>query len=67
MSWNGFWHALAPFSRAQLPNRQTSCTIHQIVKLTYNIEESVEKRQKAGIVLVDFTAACTFWHQGLTP
>ena len=27
---------------------------------------SVEKCQKAGIVLVDLTAACTIWHQGLT-
>ena len=47
--------------------RRGRSTVHQIVKLTNDIEESFEKRHKAGVVLVDLTAAYdTVWHQGLT-
>ena len=36
------------------------------MKLTSDIEDSFEKRHKAGVVLVDLTAVYdTVWHQGL--
>ena len=63
---------LDPIVDPQLPNQQAGfrrgrSTVHQIVKLTNDIEESFEKRHKAGVVLVDLTAAYdTVWHLGLT-
>ena len=56
----------------QLPEEQAGfrrgrCTTHQVVKLTNDIEDSFEKGNKAGMILVDLTAAYdTVWHQGLT-
>ena len=56
----------------QLPDEQAGfrhgrSTVHQIVKLTNDIEDSFEKKHKAGVILVDLTAAYdTVWHQGLT-
>ena len=61
---------LDPIVDPQLPNQQAGfrrgrSTVHQIVNLTNDIEESFEKRHKAGVVLVDLTAAYdTVWHQG---
>jgi len=41
-------------------------TVQQVVKLTSDIEESYDGRRKAGLFLVDFTAAYgTVWRQGL--
>jgi len=41
-------------------------TIDQIVKLINDIEESFERGEKAGVLLVDLTAAYdTLWIQGL--
>ena len=63
---------LDPIVDPQLPNQQAGfrrgcSTVHQIVKLTNDIEESFEIRHKVGVVLVDVTAAYdTVWHQGLT-
>ena len=46
--------------------RHGRCTAHQAVKLTSDIEDSFERGNKAGVVLVDLTAAYdTVWHQGL--
>ena len=42
-------------------------TVHQIVNLTEDIEETFENGHKAGVILVDLTAEYdTVWHQGLT-
>ena len=42
-------------------------TVHQIVNLTDDIEETFESGHKAGVILVDLTAEYdTVWHQGLT-
>ena len=55
----------------QLPEEQAGfrhgrCTTHQ-VKLTNDIEDSFEKGNKVGVVLVDITAPHdTVWHQSLT-
>ena len=63
---------LDPIVDPHLPNQQAGfrrghSAVHQIVKLTNDIVESFEKRHKAGVVLVDLTAAYdTVWHQGLT-
>ena len=47
--------------------RSGRCTVQQVVKLTSDIEESYEGRQKAGLVLVDVTASYdNLWHQCLT-
>ena len=62
---------LEPVVDPQLPTQQggfrRGCsTAQQVVKLTSDIEESYEGRRKAGLVLVDLTAAYdTVWHQGL--
>jgi len=62
---------LEPVVEPQLPTQQggfrrNRSTVQQVVKLTSNIEESYEGRRKAGLVLVDLTAAYdTVWHQGL--
>jgi len=62
---------LEPVVNAQLPTQQGDfrsgrSTVQQDVKLTSDIEESYERRRKAGLVLVDLTAAYdTVWHQGL--
>ena len=46
--------------------RHRRCTTHQVVKLTNDIKDSFEQGNKAGVVLVDLTAAHdTLWHQGL--
>ena len=38
-------------------------TLNQIVNLTDDIEEAFEKGHKAGVILVDLTAAYdTVWH-----
>ena len=63
---------LEPVVDPQLPDEQAGfrhgrSTVHQIVKLTNDIEDSFEKKHKAGVILVDLTAAYdTVWHQGLT-
>ncbi len=63
---------LEPIIDPQLPNEQAGfrrgrSTVHQVVKLTNNIENCFEKGHKAGVILVDLTAAYdTVWHQGLT-
>ena len=63
---------LEPIIDPQLPNEQAGfrrgrSTVHQIVNLTDDIEEAFEKGHKAGVILVDLTAAYdTVWHQGLT-
>ena len=63
---------LNPVVDPQLPDEQAGfrhgrCTVHQIIKLTEDIEESFEEGNKAGAVLVDLTAAYdTVWHHGLT-
>ena len=47
--------------------RSGHSTLQQVVKLTSDIEESYEGRQKAGLVLVDVTASYdNLWHQCLT-
>ena len=48
--------------------RRGKSTVHQIVNLAAaDIEEAFEKGHKAGVILVDLTAAYdTVWHQGLT-
>jgi len=62
---------LEPVVDPQLPTQQGGfprgrSTAQQVVKLTSDIEESYEGRQKAGLVPVDLTAAYdTVWHQGL--
>ena len=62
---------LDPVVDPQLPDEQAGfrrgrSTVHQIVKLSNDIESSFESRLKAGAVLVDLTAAYdTVWHQGL--
>ena len=63
---------LEPVVDPQLPDEQAGfrhgrSTVHQIVKLSNDIEDSFEKKHKAGVILVDLTAAYdTVWHQGLT-
>ncbi len=63
---------LEPIIDPQLPNEQAGfrrgrSTVHQVVKLTNDIENCFEKGHKAGVILVDLTAAYdTVWHQGLT-
>ena len=62
---------LNPVVDPQLPNEQAGfrrgrSTVQQILKLTSDIEESFEQKQKTGVVLVDLTAAYdTVWHQAL--
>ena len=62
---------LEPVIDPLLPDEQAGfrrgrSTVHQIVNLTDDIEEAFEKGQKAGVVLVDLTAAYdTVWHHGL--
>ena len=62
---------MEPVVDPQLPDEQAGfrrrrSTVHQIVKLSSDIEDSFEKRHKAGVILVDLTAAYdTVWHQGL--
>ena len=47
--------------------RSDCSTVDQIVHLTDDIENGFEERKKAGLVLVDLTAAYdTVWHSGLT-
>ena len=64
---------LEPIIDPQLPNEQAGfrrgrSTVHQIVNLTDDIEEAFEKGHKAGVILVDLTAAYdTVWHQGSYP
>ena len=54
-------------SEEQAGFRHGRCTAHQVVKLTNDMKERFEKGNKAGVVLVDFTAAYdTVWHQDLT-
>ena len=56
----------------QLPKEQARfrdgrCITHQVVKLTNDIEDRFEKGNKAGVVLLDLTAAYdTVWHHSLT-
>ncbi len=63
---------LEPIIDPQLPNEQAGfrrgrSTVHQVVKLTNDIENCFEKGHKAEIILVDLTAAYDMvWHQGLT-
>ena len=63
---------LDPIIDPQLPNEQAGfrrgrSTVHQIVNLTDDIEEAFENGLKAGVILVDLTAAYdTVWHRGLT-
>ena len=63
---------IEPVVDPQLPDEQAGfrhgrSTVHQIVKLTNDIEDSFEKNHKAGAIFVDLTAAYdTVWHQGLT-
>ncbi len=63
---------LEPIIEPQLPNEQAGfhrgrSTVHQVVNLTNDIENCFEKGHKAGVILVDLTAAYdTVWHQGLT-
>ena len=55
----------------QLPPKQAGfrmnrCTIDQVVHLTRDTEDSLQKREKARVVLMDMTAAYdTVWLQGL--
>ena len=62
---------LEPVVNPQLSKEQAriwrGCSIvHQIVKLTSNIEESFEKSHKAGVILEDLTSAYnTIWLQEL--
>ena len=62
---------LEPIIDPQLPNEQAGfrrgrSTVHNIVNLTDDIEEAFKKSHKAGMILVDLTAAYdTVWHQGL--
>ena len=62
---------LEPVIDPLLPDEQAGfrrgrSTVHQIVNLTDDIEEAFEKGHKAGVVLVDLTAAYdTVWHHGL--
>jgi len=64
-----FW--LEPVVDPQVPTEQGGfrrgrSTVQQVVKLTSDIEDSCEGRRKAGLVLVELTAAYdTVWHQGL--
>jgi len=63
---------LEPNFDPQLPDHQAGfrrgrSTVQQVVKLTDDIEACFEVKQKAGLVLVDLTAAYdSVWHQGLT-
>ena len=55
---------LLPEDQAGL--RHGRCITNQVAKLTIDIEDSLEKDNKAGVVLVDLTAAYdTVWHQSL--
>ena len=46
--------------------RRGKSTVHQVVLLTQNIEDSFESKKKAGAVVVDLTAAYdTVWPRGL--
>ena len=53
--------------REQAGFRRGKSTVHQVVLLTQNIEDSFEAKKKAGAVFIDLTAAYdTVWHHGLT-
>ena len=62
---------LEPVVDPQLPPEQAGfrkgrSNVHQILQLTDDIEEAYEVGHKAGVLLVDLTAAYdTVWHQGL--
>ena len=62
---------LDPVVDFQLPDEQAGFrrghrTIQQIIKLISNIEDSFERGNKAGVILVDLTAEYdTVWHQKL--
>ena len=61
---------LEPIIDPPLPDEQAGfrrgrCTVHQIVNLTDDIEEAFEKGHKAGVILVDLSAAY-IWH-GMAP
>ena len=53
---------LEPVVDPQLPNKQVGfrrgcSTVHQIIKLTCDMEDNFEKGHKAGVILVDLTSA----------
>ena len=56
---------LSPKKQAEF--RRGKSTVDQVVLLTQNIEDSFEAKKKAGVVIVDLTAAyATVWHRGHT-
>ena len=55
-----------PVVESQLPQQQAGfrrgrSTVQQVLKLTDNIEDCFEQKQKAGVVLVDLTGC--LWHR----
>jgi len=63
-----FWleHRRPMLTTQQGGFRSGHSTLQQVFKLTSDIKESYEGRRKAGLTLVDVTAAYdTAWHQGL--
>ena len=68
-SWNGSLLVLDPVVDQQLFDEQASFrrgrrTTHQVLKLTNDIEESFEKRNKAGLVWLTSRRPTT--HHGIT-
>lgn len=52
--------------QAQAGFRRGRSTFDQVTLLTQDIEDSFQEKQKAGVVLLDLTAAYdTVWHLGL--
>ena len=66
------YNCLQPIIESVLPKEQAAfipkrCTFDQVALLTEDIEISFNKKQKAGLVLIDVsTAYDTIWHCGLT-
>ena len=55
------------FPKEQAGFRRGKSTVHQVVLLTQNIEDSFEAKKKADAVFVNLTAAYdTVWHRGVT-
>ena len=52
--------------REQAGFRRSRSTVDQVTLLTQDIEDSFQNNEKAGVVLLDLTAAYdTVWHRGL--
>lgn len=65
------YNRIEPIVDPQLPREQAGfrrgrSTVDQVTLLTQDIEDSFQEKQKAGVVLLDLTAAYdTVWHRGL--